>query len=271
MSNAVDENAETQAAWNSNAAFWDERMGEGNDFVNELIWPAVERMLPVTPGMQVLDVACGNGLTSRRLAEQGASVTGIDFSSEMIAHARRRSAGYGGRIAYQVIDATDEQALLALGERRFHAALSSMALFDMVEVEPLFRSLAHLLRPGGVFVFSLMHPCFNNPFTTLVAEAGISKDGDVTTYAVKVYRYMTSASAHGTALHNQPQAHVYFHRSLQTLLGSGFRNGFAVDALEERAFPPSDDPARNKPLSWGSAYSEIPPVMVVRMRLLAGG
>ena len=45
----------------------------------------------LSDGEQVLDVACGNGLTSRRLAEQGASVTGIDFSSEMIAIARRRS------------------------------------------------------------------------------------------------------------------------------------------------------------------------------------
>ena len=262
------ENAETQAAWNSNASFWDERMGEGNDFVNMLIWPAVERMLPVTPGMQVLDVACGNGLTSRRLAEQGASVTGIDFSSEMIAIARRRSAAYGGRIAYQVIDATNEHALLALGERCFDAALSNMALFDMAEIDPLFRSLARLLRPGGVFIFSLMHPCFNNPFTTHVAETGNGKDGNVTTYGVKVYCYMTNASAHGTAMSGQPQAHLYFHRPLEALLGAGFRTGFVVDALEERAFAPSDDPAQNRPLNWSSAYSEIPPVMVVRMRLL---
>lgn len=271
MSDSSAANAETRQAWNTNAAFWDARMGEGNDFVNELIWPAVSRMLPVTSGMQVLDIACGNGLTSRRLAEQGASVTGIDFSSEMIEHARRRSTAHAGRITYQVLDATDEQALLALGEQRFDTALSNMALFDMAEIEPLFRSLARLLQPSGIFVFSLMHPCFNNPFTTHVAETGNGQDGNVTTYAVKVYRYMTSATAHGTAISNQPQAHIYFHRSLATLLGVGFRCGFVVDALEERAFPPSDEPAQNRPLHWSSAYSEIPPVMVVRMRLLANG
>lgn len=268
MSKVHAENAETQAAWNSNAAFWDERMGEGNDFVNMLIWPAVERMLPITPGMNVLDVACGNGLTSRRMAEQGATVTGIDFSAEMIAHARRRSAAYEERIDYHVVDATEEPALLALGERRFDAALSNMALFDMADIDPLFRSLARLLRPGGVFVFSLMHPCFNNPFTTHIAETGNGKDGNVTTYGVKVYRYMTNASAHGTAISGQPQAHLYFHRPLEALFGAGFRTGFVVDALEERAFPPSDDPAQNRPLNWSSSYSEIPPVMVVRMRLL---
>jgi hypothetical protein len=31
---------ETREAWEQNAAFWDERIGEGNDFVELLIWPA---------------------------------------------------------------------------------------------------------------------------------------------------------------------------------------------------------------------------------------
>ncbi|HHY56182.1 MAG TPA: hypothetical protein GYA08_12180 [Chloroflexi bacterium] len=60
--------------------------------------------------------------------------------------------------------------------------------------------------------------------------------------------------------------HSSFHRSLETLLGVGLRAGFVIDGLEERAFPP-DHPAGKNPLSWGGAFSEIPPVMVVRMRL----
>jgi len=30
-------NDETRSAWDANAAFWDARMGEGNDFVNVLL------------------------------------------------------------------------------------------------------------------------------------------------------------------------------------------------------------------------------------------
>ena len=259
-------NAETRAAWNANAAFWDARMGEGNDFVNVLLWPAEQRLLPVTPQMRVLDIACGNGLTSRRLAEQGAIVVAADFAEALIELARQRSTAYGARIAYHVVDATDEAALLALGETPFDAALCNMALFDMATIEPLFRALTRLLKPGGVFVFSLMHPCFNNPFTAQMAEMVDGRDGVKTTYAVKVFGYMTPAMAHGTAMNGQPQPHIYFHRSLATLLGVGLRAGFVVDGLEERAFPP-DHPAGKHPLSWGGAFSEIPPVMVVRMRL----
>lgn len=110
----------------------------------------------------VLDIACGNGLTSRRLAALGANVTAFDFSANLIERAKARP-NLDSLISYHVLDATDEQALLALGQHRFDSALSNMALFDMSEIEPLFRILPKLLKPNGVFVFSLMHPAFNNP------------------------------------------------------------------------------------------------------------
>ena len=37
-------NEETREAWNSNAVFWGQRMGEGNDFVEVLIWRATAFM-----------------------------------------------------------------------------------------------------------------------------------------------------------------------------------------------------------------------------------
>jgi len=61
-------NDETRSAWNTNAPFWDEKMGEGNDFVNILQWPSILRLLDPQPGQRFLDIATGNGLTSRRLA-----------------------------------------------------------------------------------------------------------------------------------------------------------------------------------------------------------
>ena len=62
----------TRDAWEDNAEIWDERMGdEGNDFFNLLCWPAIASLLDIRPGRRYLDIACGNGLTSCRLAALG--------------------------------------------------------------------------------------------------------------------------------------------------------------------------------------------------------
>lgn len=257
----------TRDAWEANADVWDSRMGdEGNDFFNLLCWPSLVSLLDVQPNRHYLDIACGNGLTTRRLAALGAQVTAFDFSANLIEKAKARSTNYQSRITYHVIDATSEEQLLSLGEQVFDAALSNMALFDMTDIETLFRTLPKLLKPSGTFVFSLTHPCFNNASSMHVAEE-MDDDGEIkTVYSVKVSRYMTPYHAKGLALRNQPKPQMYFERPLHYYLNLGFQNGFVLDGLDERAFP-AGSPQRF-PLGWGGNFSEIPPVLIARFRKL---
>jgi len=66
----------------------------------------------------VLDIGCGNGQFTRRMAELGAHVVALDVSPRMIEHARANTTDRQDRIEYHVVDATDTAALLAIGERR---------------------------------------------------------------------------------------------------------------------------------------------------------
>jgi hypothetical protein len=139
-----------------------------------------------------------------------------------------------------------------------------MALFDIADIEPLMRAVARLLRAGGRFVFSVIHPCFNSPDMVFVAEMA-DREGEITTaYSVKVFNYMTPKTSRAAAISGQPKPQLIFHRPLEVLLGAGFDAGFVLDGLEERAFPP-DHPSGRNPLSWGGNLSEIPPVLVARM------
>ena len=273
MDTQPDPNQFTHDAWEANAEVWDARMGdEGNDFFNVLCWPALASLLDIKPGQHILDIACGNGLTSRRLAALKAHVTAFDFSESMIEKARARSnndreASHSDQslITYHVIDATDEQQLLSLGEHSFDSALSNMALFDMADIETLFRILPELLKQNGIFVFSLTHPCFNNSSSTFTMEQ--FDDGEIKTfYSVKVSRYMSRYHAKGLALRDQPKPQMYFERPLQYYLNLGFQNGFVLDGFEERAFPP--DHPQTSPLGWGGKFSEIPPALIARFRKL---
>jgi 2-polyprenyl-3-methyl-5-hydroxy-6-metoxy-1,4-benzoquinol methylase len=262
----TDPNQFSREAWEANAELWDSRMGDdGNDFFNVLCWPVLASFLDPKPDSRILDVACGNGLTSRRLAALDVNVTAFDFSPNLIEKARARSSGFQSLISYQVMDATDEAALLSLGARTFDAALSNMALFDMPEIEPLFRALRKLLKPGGAFVFSLMHPAFNNPSTALMAEEW--DDGEIhTRYALKTSQYMTHFQSQGLALRNQVKPQLYFHRPILYYMNVAFQNGFILDVFEERSFPPGHPQVTV--LGWGGKFSEIPPVLIARLRLV---
>lgn len=258
-------NRETLEAWDANAQIWDERMGDqGNEFFNLLCWPALESFLGELSACHVLDIACGNGLTTRKLVERGALVTAFDFSPNLIDLAKRRTAQYEGQITYHVVDASSEEQLSGLGRQQFDVALSNMALFDIADIEPLFRTLPKLLKPGGAFVFSITHPAFNNSSAMHMVEE--FDNGEIhTLYSVKVSRYMTPSQQRGLALRNQPKPQVYFDRPLQYYMNLGFENGFVLDGFAERAFPPES--AQSHPLSWGGKFSEIPAALVLRMRL----
>lgn len=264
----TDLNNETRDAWEANAQVWDDRMGNsGNDFFNILCWPPLASLLDLKPDSQILDIACGNGLTSSRLAELGAKVTAFDFSANLIKFAKKRTSSYESRITYHVIDATNEEQLLSLGSSKFDAALSNMALFDIANIEPLFKSLPKLLKPNGIFVFSITHPAFNNASSAHVVEE-IDDHGEMKiTYAIKTSRYMTPFQQRGLALRNQPKPQVYFERPLQYYLNLGFKHGFVLDGFEERAFPP--EAPQTFPLGWGGKFSELPAAIVMRLRLRA--
>src|SRR6266568_6768142 len=142
-------NQKTQDSWNQNATFWDEKMGDGNQFQKILVGPASERLLNLKPGELVLEIACGNGVFARHLAQLGAQVIATDFSEQLIERAKARTTEHADRIEYRVVDATNEDQLLALGKRRFDAVVCNMAMMDMVTIEPLMNAASQLLKADG--------------------------------------------------------------------------------------------------------------------------
>lgn len=256
-------NDESRAAWNDNAATWDEAREGGIAFQDVLTEPVMLRLLGPVDGLAIVDAGCGNGHFPRTLADLGARVTAFDFADELIVRARSRSTAYDDRIAYHVVDATDAAQLATLPDGAFDAVTSSGVLMTMMEIEPLIAAAHRWLKPDGVFVFSVSHPCFNTDRTVLVAESVQDPPGEWRTLrSVKVWGYKSAVPMRSGNVEGQTLLQVYIDRPLEALLGAFFANGFVMEAIEEPAFPA--DPAA--PLLDWRGMSEIPGVFAARMR-----
>jgi 2-polyprenyl-3-methyl-5-hydroxy-6-metoxy-1,4-benzoquinol methylase len=257
-------NEEGRELWNQKAEFWDNLHGdEGNRFHRELVSPAVERLLNLQAGEKVLDVACGSGVMARRLAAFGAKVTATDFSSALIERAKMRGQASSEPIQYHVVDATDENALLTLGEGQFDAIVCTMAMMDMPVIAPLYRAVSRLLSDDGRFVFANMHPAFNSNNPVFFAESADDNGTIVVTNGVKIKAYLDMPPVKGSGAPNEPTPHYYYHRPLQQILGEAFAAGLLLNGIEEPAFS-KDNPEAHRMLSWYGLW-QIPPVLVGRL------
>jgi ubiquinone/menaquinone biosynthesis C-methylase UbiE len=255
-------NEAVRKAWNENAEWWDQAAGDADTFHRWLIFPAIDALLAPSPGQRILEIACGNGNLARRLARAGAGVVAVDFAEELLDRARARPVDGPGTIDYRYLDATDPGQLAALGRHAFDAAVASMALHDMAEIDPLLNALPVLLRPEGRFVFAIPHPCFNTPRTATFTETTYGAHWE-TTAGVKVSDYLAEFCQDACVKHGQPRAHPVFHRPLGLLFGRCFRAGLVLDGMIEPV-PPAEMKAAD-PESW-HRLTKIPPVLAARWR-----
>lgn len=121
---------------------WDPRAYEQNgSFVHELSAGVME-WLAAKPSEYILDLGCGNGQLTQRIAATGAHVAGVDSSPEMIAAARALG------IVAQVGDAES----LPFADVTFDAVFSNAALHWVRDQDAMLRQVRRVLKPGGRFV-----------------------------------------------------------------------------------------------------------------------
>jgi len=198
------------------------------------------------------------------MAELGASVVAFDYSAKFIERARERTEN-NLAVEYHILDAAKPEALLSLGRHRFNKAVCTMALMDMPEIKPLLSVLRQLLKPGGLFVFSVTHPCFHSASIQKFAEMYEEEAGrHIIHTGVKVSSYLSPFAKKTEGIIGQPEPQFYYHRPIHVLLQSCFDVGFVMDGIEEPGFPELDRPRAG--FRWDD-MPEIPPVMIVRMKL----
>jgi SAM-dependent methyltransferase len=149
---------EVAAAWDANAQTWAAEVRAGHDRTHELFTsPRFLEFLPDLAGLSVIDLGCGEGRYTRTFARRGVRMTGVDISPGMLDLARQEEARAPLGIRYQLESSAE---LRAFADHSFDAAVSTMALMDTPNFPAVARQAFRVIRPGGGFFFSVLHPCF---------------------------------------------------------------------------------------------------------------
>jgi SAM-dependent methyltransferase len=142
------------ARYDAIAHFYESVVG---DDLTDPVTSALLDMVPALHGAKVLDVGCGHGRVARELARRGAAVIGVDVSRALLDKARAAERREPLGVSYLELDVTEEDALR--GER-FDGVIAHFALSDVDNLDGALTTIARVIRDGGWFVLSILHPCF---------------------------------------------------------------------------------------------------------------
>ena len=228
--------------------FVDRSLVDKNGLWHVLLSRFKEILVNHLKGARVCDIACGEGYLSRFLGQFGAQdVIGIDISAELIDAATRRKNG--PNLSYRVDDA---QYLRTFADASIDIAVSQLAIMDIPDHRAMFRSVHRVLKVGGIFMFSLLHPCFESPFQVPdKPQFLLDENGNAVAYIVHQYVREGLWHSNGTGVRGHMGA---YHRTLATLINDLLAAGFVLEKLDEPV------------IEGDSLFSRVPRALLVATR-----
>lgn len=131
-------------AWQGAASHYDEAFSR----LTRQVIPSVLDVLEIEQGSALLDIACGPGYLAAEAHARGAKVTGVDFSSQMVARARVHNPG----IEFYEGDAED---LKQFADASFDAVAMNFGILHLDQPEKAISAIFRVLKPGGRAAFTV--------------------------------------------------------------------------------------------------------------------
>ncbi len=167
------------AAWAAATDHLDD-FGEEGDFTRQhLLNPAIFTLLGSVKGRAILDAGCGQGYLCRLLARRGARVTGVEPATPWYQTAVERERHDPLGITYLQADLSTLEA-----PGRFDAVVANMVLMDIPAYEAAIHRCVAALVPGGDFIFSLSHPCFEEPSAAWAGKGHVAVSEYLAEYTI---------------------------------------------------------------------------------------
>jgi len=233
--------------WDGNAEVWTQLARQGYDVYRDYLnAPAFVEMLPEVKGLVGLDIGCGEGYNTRKVAERGVHMVAFDVSSVFVLHAKQEEDKEPQNIRYCVASGVEMPFL----DAAFDFAMATMSMMDIPEWDVALAEAFRVLKPGAFLQFSICHPCFDTLHRRNL------RDEEGKTYAIEVGNYFDPpeekvgewlfSAAPEEVKEGLPKFRMpIFHRTLSEWINQLVKVGFVLERLEEPR--PSDDTVRTCP------------------------
>lgn len=140
------------------AAYWNERAGtDGEAYKRYVLDPLMFGLVGDFKNKSVIELGCGNGYLAPKFLQEGvSSLVMIDISEHNLRYAAEKCAD--PRVGFLEQDATKPWKL---HNEAYDVVYSNMMLNEVENIKTPIAEACRILRPGGVFVFSVTHPAWD--------------------------------------------------------------------------------------------------------------
>lgn len=248
-----------KSTWHRLFSDWTEFLGKDHRLLLEKFYlPEILKLIDPMPHERILEVGCGEGQLSRRIAKLGANVIGIEPSKMVdtaISHEKREILN----ILYyrlQISDFKNDNDKVY-----FDKIVCNLRLMIIEDLPTFFDDVFHLLKENGELIFSISHPFFGIPNGIPIKVPDDSYRNEDKIWLME--NYFTEGLVNMTINGVKSQS-SFFRRTLSTYINVMIASGFSILQISE---PQADVKlVENYTHPMYNNIDRIPGIMIIRAK-----